>query len=83
MIYVNMTDKFMSGWGLAPNRSHYCVKCETSEQADAIEKAARDRKEMVHITTSTRPRKARRGDHVKVVNFADLRGPWLRYWANR
>jgi len=80
MLYVNMTDKFMSGWGGASNgRSHYCVRCETLTQANAIEKAAQARPEMIRVTVAQAPRKGRRGDHVTVEDVSDLGGPWLQY----
>ena len=82
-VYVNMTDRFMSGWGLAPRRSHLCIRCETYAQAKAIERAARDRSEMRRISIADRPRRARAGDHVSVKAFADMGGPWLRYWRDQ
>lgn len=79
-IFVNMTDRFMSGWGLARGRSHLCIECDTIEQAEAVERAARDRGEMKRIAIASKPRRARPGDHVSVKSFADMGGPWLRYW---
>lgn len=78
--YVNMTDRFMSGWGLAPRRSYLCIACETLEQAEAIERAAKDRSEMRYVTIAAKPRRGRAGDHVSVKDFAEMGGPWLRYW---
>jgi hypothetical protein len=79
--YVNMHDTFLSGWGPARNgRSIYCVRCDTLEQAEAIERAAKERSEMRRVTIADKPRRARPGDHVAVKRAADLGGPWLRYW---
>ena len=48
--YVNMTDKFMSGWGKADGLiNKYCVECDNYDQALQIEKAASDRSEMKYI----------------------------------
>lgn len=83
-VYVNMVDRFMSGWGLASGgRSRMSVRCETREQADAIEKAARERSEMRYVTLSDRPaRKRSPHDHVSIKDFSTMGGPWLRYWPH-
>ena len=40
--YVTMTDKAMSGWGMAKNKTNkYVVICDTHEQAQIIEKNAK------------------------------------------
>lgn len=57
MFYVTMTDKFMSGWGVAKGMiNKMVVCCDTLQQAEQIAKAARNRLEMrrVNIRT-TRP----------------------------
>lgn len=55
--YVTMTDKFMSGWGPATNKTNkLIVECATYEQAAQIAKAARTRSEMRRVSIrSTRP----------------------------
>jgi hypothetical protein len=84
MIYVNMTDKFLSGWGLAGGgRSYLCIACETLEQAKAIERAAHDRPEMIRITMSSKPRRARSSDHVSIRSFAEMGGSWRTYWHGK
>jgi len=81
--YVNMTDKFMSGWGLAPGKSYLSIACETIEQAEAIERAALDRKEMRRVAISYRPRKGKPGfDHTRFLAFSDMSGTWLSYARN-
>ena len=48
--YVTMTDKFMSGWGMADNKiNKMIVECETMEQARIIERNAKKRDEMKYI----------------------------------
>lgn len=48
--YVTMTDKFMSGWGMAENKiNKMIVECETMEQARIIERNAKKRDEMRYI----------------------------------
>lgn len=35
--YVTMTDKFLSGWGLADNRiSKFVIECDTMAQANMV-----------------------------------------------
>ena len=54
MFYVTMTDKFMSGWGMAKDKiNKMIVECETLEQAEQIEAAANDRSEMCDIDIYT------------------------------
>lgn len=82
MIYVNMTDKALSGWGKAERgRSLYCVECRTREQADAIAKAAEDRSEMKYITLAGQPRRMQPGDHRKIVLFDSLGAVWKKYYT--
>ena len=50
MYYVTMTDKFLSGWGNATNKTNkFIIECETIEQAETIQKNARKRSEMKYI----------------------------------
>lgn len=80
MYWVNMHDKFMSGWGEAAHgRSILCIECDTLAQANAIERAAQDRPEMKRISISDKPRRCRAGDHSSYKHFKDLGGHWLDY----
>jgi hypothetical protein len=58
LFYVTMTDKFMSGWGQAKNKTNkFIVICDNHEQAEQIERAARKRDEMKYINIcTTKPR---------------------------
>jgi hypothetical protein len=48
--YVTMTDKFMSGWGMAEGKTNkYVIGCNTYQQAETIVRNARKRSEMKHI----------------------------------
>lgn len=81
VFYVNMHDKFLSGWGgAAKGRSLYSIKCETLTQAEAIVKAAEDRSEMRRITIASKPPKGRPGDTISIRDFADVSGPWKKYY---
>ena len=55
MFYVTMTDRFLSGWGMAEGKiNKMVVECDTREQAETIEKNARNRQEMKYINITTR-----------------------------
>lgn len=76
--WVSMTDKFMSGWGMATNKTNKLViACDTYEQAETIERNARKRREMKYVNLCIR--KPRYGNHVLVSekHFSDMGGPWL------
>lgn len=50
MIYVSMTDEFMSGWGQAKNKiNKFIVECGGPEQAQTIRKNALIRGEMSDV----------------------------------
>lgn len=81
MFYVNMIDKALSGWGCARRgRSLLIVECATLYQAEMIEQAARQRSEMVRISVTEKPRRGQPGDHVARKPFAEMTGPWRRFY---
>ena len=52
--YVTMTDKFMSGWGMAANKTNkLIIVCDTYEQAEIIERNANKRNEMKYVNICT------------------------------
>lgn len=91
MLYVNMRDKFMSGWGGASGgTSYYCVACTATpsfprhQVANAIVQAAQQRGEMKNIATSSAPRRKRSAsDHVKTVQAFELSGPWCKFMPDK
>ena len=49
-IYVTMTDKFMSGWGMAERKTNkFIVVCDSWKDAETIERNAKKRSEMKYI----------------------------------
>ena len=66
-LYVCATDKFMSGWGQAPNRSLYCVACETEEQAVDVYNRMKCRTDMKRVRITKNPSRAHKEDHLKIV----------------
>lgn len=50
MLYVTMTDKGMSGWGMAKGRVNKLVlECRDMKDAKIVEQNAKDRPEMIYI----------------------------------
>jgi hypothetical protein len=48
--YVTMTDKFMSGWGMAANKTNKLViECESYEEAEIVYNNALNRSEMKYV----------------------------------
>jgi len=83
--YVNMTDKFMSGWGKARNgKSHLSIHCDTWYQAKCIFDAAKKCKEMKYVMHSEKPRYRtypKQRDHTSVWAFSQLGGHWLANYS--
>ena len=79
--YVTMTDKFMSGWGMAANKTNkLIIECKTYKQAIAIEREAKDRDEMIYV--NIRSSKPYYGRHIlpSFKTFEDLGQIWKRYY---
>jgi len=75
MFYVTMTDKFMSGWGHAQNKTNkLIIECNTIDEAAQIERAARRRSEMKYVNICAR--RPRYGAHVleSWKTYADMTG---------
>lgn len=75
--YVTMTDRFFSGWGAAEGKTNkLIVMCETIEQAEQIEAAAKDRPEMRHVSIrETKPR-AKANQWFSWRHYDELGGRW-------
>lgn len=72
-----MTDKFLSGWGMAQNKTNkFIVECENWEQAQTIERNAHRRSEMKYINICIN--KPRYGANVleSWKTFDELGGMW-------
>jgi hypothetical protein len=78
LLYVTMTDKFMSGWGHATGKIvKYIVACDTIGQVDQIMKAARARSEMMRIKSHNKKPVYPPRTHVTIERHYDqLSGPW-------
>jgi len=75
--YVTMTDKFMSGWGMAEGKTNkFIVVCETYMDAEIIQKNAEKRDEMKYINITDK--KPRYGNNVVESwrNFDELGQIW-------
>jgi hypothetical protein len=50
MLYVSMTDKFLSGWGMAERKiNKLIIECETMAEARIVVENAENRSEMKYI----------------------------------
>lgn len=78
--YVTMTDKFMSGWGMANGKiNKYVVICQTREEAKLIERNAGRRDEMKYVNITTRkPYYDKRRYLVTEKTFDELGEIWKR-----
>lgn len=77
--YVSMTDKFMSGWGLAANKTNkLIIECENYSQAVQIEQAARRRSEMKYINICIRKPRYNNNTLVSHKHYNDLSGDWKK-----
>lgn len=55
MIYVTMTDKHMSGWGMAKGRTNKLVfECADMAEAKAVEENARCQGSMIYVNICSR-----------------------------
>ena len=79
-LFVTMTDKFMSGWGLASGKTNkYVVECDNGEQAETIVRNAMRRPEMKHVSIRTsRPNYDAKTVLASFVTFNDLGDVWKR-----
>jgi hypothetical protein len=79
-LFVTMTDKFMSGWGLAAGKTNkYVVECDNGEQAETIMRNALKRPEMKHVSIRTsRPNYNAKNVLASFVTFNDLGDVWKR-----
>ena len=78
MYYVTMIDKFMSGWGMAKGKTNiYQVECDTLEEANQIERAAKRRDDMKNIRIrQSKPYFNSASYLVSEKHFDDLGGVW-------
>jgi hypothetical protein len=61
--YVTMTDRFMSGWGLAQGKTNkLIIECDTAEQVHTIYRNANNRSEMKYVNICNK--KPRYGSNV-------------------
>lgn len=77
MYYVTMTDKAMSGWGMAQRKTNkLIIECETLQQAETIERNAQRRNEMKYINICSK--KPRYGKNIveSWKNYEELGNIW-------
>lgn len=78
-VYVSMTDKFMSGWGMAAGKTNKLViECDSFDQAELIERNARKLSEMRYVNICLNKPRYGSGYLVSEKTFADMSGPWVQ-----
>ena len=79
-IYVTMTDRFLSGWGLANGRiSKFVVICDSFEQAETVKKNAMLREDMKNVNICVnKPRYNLNKYHVSYKNYNELGACWKK-----
>ena len=77
-LYVTMSDKFMSGWGNAVNKTNkFIIICDNWEQAETIERNAKKRSEMKYINICiNKPRYNKANILESFKTFEQLGGMW-------
>ena len=77
--WVSMTDKFMSGWGMADKKINKLVlECDSYDEALIVEQNARNRSEMKYVNICTRkPNYNRDWYYVSEHNKTDY-GSWYK-----
>ena len=80
LIYVCMTDKFMSGWGEATNKiNKFIIVCDNLEQAKTILRNAKKRTEMKYINICfNKPKYNTKQYLCSWKNFDDLGDVWTK-----
>lgn len=71
--FVVATDRFMSGWGMAPGRSLFAVPVRNHREAEIVLDNMRSRGDMVRpriVGSDYRPR-LRTGDHLSIRDMED------------
>lgn len=78
-VWVTMTDKFMSGWGMAQDKiNKFIVECDTWEQAQLIKRNAQKRPEMKYINiVTTKPRYNSKRYLESWKEFKEMSGMWI------
>ena len=81
-IYVRMTDKFMSGWGVCAGKTNVLVVvCDDWSQAEAIRRAALDRREMRRVDVVRTMPRPRPNVVYSVKPFSEMLESWREYYA--
>ena len=76
--YVTMTDKFMSGWGMAKNKTNKLViECDTMSEAMTVQTNAQDRDEMKYVNIRSKKPYYNSGYYVSRKD-RDEYGTWFR-----
>ena len=82
MIYVSMTDKYMSGWGKAENKiNKLVIECKDYNDAEIVMDNARNREEMKYINYHNK--KPYYNNRTYLVNYKELDNPMYSSWHKK
>lgn len=77
--WVTMTDKFMSGWGLAKGKTNkMIVACETYEQAEAVQRNAKKSPEMIRVNICANKPRINQNVYPSWKHYEDLGEIWTQ-----
>jgi len=77
-----MTDKFMSGWGMAEGKiNKLVIECDTYNEAEIVQDNARNRTEMIYININrNKPNYDKNRCYVSLHDKSDY-GNWFKVGA--
>jgi hypothetical protein len=84
--WVSMTDKFMSGWGMADRKTNKLViECDSYNEALIVEQNAKDRSEMKYINICMNKPYYNSNDYEVSIHDKNDYGSWFipLYFAKR
>lgn len=77
--FVTMTDKFMSGWGMAKGKTNrLIIACDTYEQAKIVMKNAARRSEMKYINYHVKMPKLSKNHYPSYKHISELGDAWTK-----
>lgn len=75
--FVTMTDKFMSGWGLAKGKTNkLIIACDSFQDAQKIERNAKKRNEMKYVNICSRKPQIKNHHYPSWKHFQDMGEIW-------
>lgn len=77
--FVSMTDKYMSNWGMAANKTNkLIIACDDFKQAQSIARNAEKRKEMKYINICSKKPQIKSNQYPSWKHFEDMGEIWTK-----